>query len=68
MILLDGITSLPGSSPGWIQGFPREDDVGEKDSKGERQRLDLTGLCGKLIVCDTKLALTTEATGALSNR
>ena len=35
---------MPGSSPGWTQGFPREDSVGERIVKGERQRLELTGL------------------------
>ena len=38
--------SLPGSSHGWIQGFPLEDGVGEKNSKVETQRPD--SLCAAL--------------------
>ena len=29
--------AVPGSSPGWDQGFPREDSIGEKDRKRKRQ-------------------------------
>ena len=37
-----------GSSPGWIRGYPQEDGIGERIVKRrKRQRLDLTGLCGK---------------------
>ena len=36
-------------NPGWIQGFPREDSIGERIAKGEKQRLDLTGLLRKPI-------------------
>ena len=40
---------VPGTSPSWIQGYPQEDGFGERIAKGERQRLDLTGLRGKPI-------------------
>ena len=41
---------VPGSSPGWIQGFPREDGIGERiDKRRKRQRLELTGLRRKPI-------------------
>ena len=44
-----GLGALPGSSPGWIQGFAQEDSVGERIAKWRDQRLDLTGLCRKPI-------------------
>ena len=55
--------AVPGSSPGWDHGFPREDSIGEKDRNRERdrerilqlrkqrreKRLIFLGLCRKLI-------------------
>ena len=61
------LTTLPGSSPGRIQGFPQDDGVGDKESKGEKKRLDLPWFTQKANnVHDTGLALFTETTGALS--
>ena len=60
--------SLPGSSHGWIQGFPLEDGVGEKDSKAERLGAHYNWFTQKVNKTrDIRFALTTEATGALSN-
>ena len=32
-----GLCVLPGSSPGWIQGFPREDGIGKKGRNKEKR-------------------------------
>ena len=37
-----------GSSPGWIQGFPREDSVGEKDRIRERDKEIILPLVKKI--------------------
>ena len=42
-------TQILGPCPSWIQGFPQEDSIGERIAKGERKRLDLTGLHRKPI-------------------
>ena len=62
-------STYTGSSPSWIQGFPREDGVGEKDSKAERLEAHYNWFTWKVNkTCYIRFALTTEATGALSNR
>ena len=33
-----GLCVLPGSSPGWIQGFPRKDGISKKDRNRERDK------------------------------
>ena len=64
-----GNGTLLGSSPGWIQGFPREDGVGEKNSKAERLEAHYNWIMRKVNKTpDIRFSLTTEATGALSNR
>ena len=61
------VSVLPGSSPSWIQGFPQDDGIGDKESKEERKRLDLPWFTQKANkVPDTELALFTEAVGDLS--
>ena len=35
--LLDSKREIPGSSPGWIQGFPWEDGVGERIDKKRKR-------------------------------
>ena len=63
-----GNGTLPGSSPGWIQGFPQEDDIGEKNSKAERLEAHYNWFTWKInITCEIRFALTTETAGALSN-
>ena len=37
-----------GSSPGWIQGFPQEDSVGEKDRIRERDKERILPLVKKI--------------------
>ena len=63
------IASLPGSSPGWIQGFPQDDGVGKKRiDKRERTEAWSNWFTQKANkTCDTRFALTMEATGARSN-
>ena len=59
---------LPGSSPGWIQGFPQEDGVGEKNSKAERLEAHYNWFMQKVNKTpDIMFILTTEAAGTLSN-
>ena len=59
---------LPGCSPGWIQGFPWEDGVGEKNSKAERLEAHYNWFMQKVNKTpDIMFTLTTEAAGALSN-
>ena len=65
----EGIGKLLGSSPSGIQGFPQEDSVGDQNSKaGIYQMLNNNWFTREINkVRDTKLALTTEAAGTLSN-
>ena len=61
-------SNLSGSSPGWIQGFPQEDDIGEKNSKAERLEAHYNWFTQKVNKTpDIMFALTTEAAGTLSN-
>ena len=47
--------------------FPQDDGVGDKESEGEKKRLDLPWFTQKSNkASDARLALFTEATGALS--
>ena len=68
LLIGGGGSCLPGSSPGRIQGFPREDGVDEKNSKAERLEAHYNWFTQKVNKTrDIRFALTMEATGALSN-
>ena len=59
---------LPGCSPGWIQGFPWEDGIGEKNSKAEGLEAHCNWFMWKVNKTrDIRLAPTMEAAGTLSN-
>ena len=64
-----GHPGVQGSCPGWIQGFPGEDGVGDQNSKAERLEAHYNWFMRKVNKTrDISFALTTEATGALQNR